>query len=211
MSQPSQRRALRAQRRALRKQLAESAKQLRAQVQALPAMQERQKARRRKRQAALTTLMAILLLLLLLRQCDCGPGLTPSALPRDAGVADAGTSPLAAPKVRPQRRGQLRLAESPAPFWLDDYRLQVASRSPRLADCFQGAERPGALRWTAAVNAVSGHVADHELEPVGETQGIDPVRRECLVKALSAPPYHLMAGGDAGSSTPVRVSIVIEF
>jgi hypothetical protein len=92
---------------------------------------------------------------------------------------------------------------------MDEYRLQVAARSPRLARCFQGAGRPGALRWTASVNPTRGEVSDHQLQPIGGGAELRREQRECLLEALSSPPYRLTAPG--APALPDRVGLVIEF
>ncbi|MFL5320118.1 MAG: hypothetical protein ACJ790_10725, partial [Myxococcaceae bacterium] len=161
---------MRARKRELRKQAAEMKRQVKAQLDSNPIVQ-RARTKRRLQQAAGLTL---LLLLLFFIRCDCEqPPSTLMATVADAGtpelakklpeVADAGRPPPLHAKVKTQDRSNFRGAESPAPSWLDDFRLQVSARSPRLAECFKGSDRPGALRWTAAVNAESGTVSDHEL------------------------------------------------
>ncbi|WNG58351.1 hypothetical protein F0U59_29125 [Archangium gephyra] len=92
---------------------------------------------------------------------------------------------------------------------MDDFRIQVAARSPRLAQCFSGTERPGALRWTAAVNAASGSVSDHALEPVGTGGELSGKQRDCVQGVLSSPGYRLKP--EQKQDLPGRVSIVIEF
>ena len=91
---------------------------------------------------------------------------------------------------------------------LDDFRLQVAARSPRLALCFKGADRPGALRWNVALNPESGAVSDHVFEPVGAAE-LSPAQRECMQRTLSSPGYHVTQADRQSLSS--RVSLVIEF
>ncbi len=204
--------AMREQRRQLRRQLAESKARFRAELRASPRFQERARRRRRR---SLTTLMMALLLLLFIDRCECGPAPLPPPAPKpappDAGVARAAFPRLDAGFVAPSHRAKFGLEEPAPPVWLDEFRLQVAARSTKLADCFRGVNRPGALRWSTGVNVKSGQVSDHALEPVGEAPGLDATRRECLIHALSEPTYRLDPKGIPPPSTPVRVSIVLEF
>jgi len=85
----------------------------------------------------------------------------------------------------------------------------VAARSPRLARCFEGTERPGALRWTASYDPHTGAVADHRFEPVLAGAMLLAAQRECLVGTLASPGYRPTE--QAGSSGPLRVSMVLEF
>jgi hypothetical protein len=155
-------------------------------------------------------------LLAALIRCDCGP--EPVAPGEDAGVAlDAGLAPRDAgvPKaklgarVKTQHRGAYGLETPPPPTWLDEFMLQVTSRSPRLAQCFTGQDRPGVLRWTSSINARTGVPSDHELELVGGGAELKPDQRRCVLGTLSSPPYKLTAP-DAGG-LPDRVSVVLEF
>lgn len=86
--------------------------------------------------------------------------------------------------------------------------MQVAARSPRLAQCFKGAERPGALRWDVALNPSSGAVSDQFLETVGAVELSAP-QRECVERTLSNPGYHVSALPSEG--LPTRVTLMIEF
>jgi hypothetical protein len=207
------RRALRRQRKAMREQLGRSKARLREQLGQNPALRARARQRRLR---AVLTLAIVVLLLSLLRCCSCGEGapapVSPPAM--DAGtvaVKPAAKPPLTAPRLSLQRRGDLKLDDTAALTWLDEFRLQVAARSPKLANCFRGADRPGALRWTTAMNPGSGQVSNHELEPMGGTLGLNPQQRECLIQALSEPRYQLRNRPPEESSTPSRVSIMLEF
>jgi hypothetical protein len=112
-------------------------------------------------------------------------------------------------KVPEQPRPAFGPQNAGSPPWLDEFRMQVAARSPRLADCFTGVERPGALRWAAAVNPNGGSVSDHELEPVGVGTDLSADQRKCILGVLSSPKYQLTVPGTSG--LPNRVSLVIEF
>ena len=90
-----------------------------------------------------------------------------------------------------QPRGKYQNEAQSSPSWLDEFRLQVAARSPRLAECFSGTDRPGALRWTTAVNEESGAVSDHGLELVGTGADLYGKQRECVLAVLSSPGYRL--------------------
>ena len=94
--------------------------------------------------------------------------------------------------------------------WLDDFRLQVAARSPRLAECFVGAERPGRLRWTGAVEPARGRISQQLVEPMLLGDELSSAQQDCVAGVLAEPPYQLDAEGE-GASTPTRVSLVVEF
>ncbi|MBX5484295.1 MAG: hypothetical protein IRZ16_20940 [Myxococcaceae bacterium] len=217
------RQQLRAQRQALRTVMKDLRQKARAQLDANPLVQ---RARRRRKIGRAVGLAAIAVLLLLLR-CEC------STVPQIAEV-DAGPVPLAPPvpkpspakkpgpdkkskpgpmeaKLSPQPRGRYEPPPPAAPPWLEEFRLQVAARSPRLAQCFEGADRPGALRWSTAVNAQSGKVSGHELEPLRKGASLDQKQRECVLGVLSEPKYLLGTWDDDDQAAPRRVSIVIEF
>ncbi len=199
-------------RRELRRSVKEARAQLRARVAQLPAVQQaRTRTWRRRRRALLVTL--VLLLLLLLSRCQCAVAPPPSpatpalSKPPLVPAKVEPPKPLIA-KVKPQPRPKLATDARPAPSWLDDFRLQVAARSGRLAECVNGSEHPGALRWTASVTPASGAVSQQELEPVGGAV-LPPDARTCLQRALSTPPYRLSP--DAAEALPPRVTLVIEF
>ena len=96
------------------------------------------------------------------------------------------------------------------PTWIDAFRMQVAARSPRLARCFEGAERPGQLKWRVAVEPVSGQVSDSELEPMLLSDDLTRIERDCVMSVLSDPPYALK-GDEEDPTLPTRVGLVIEF
>ncbi len=132
----------------------------------------------------------------------------------DAGASKPVRAALVAPKLEPTRRGRYELDETRAPTWLERFRMQVSSRSLKLASCFQGAERPGALRWSAALTPESGLVGDQLFERLGPGDDVSPAQRECLSRVLASPPYQLggrTADGGAPPSTPTRVGLVLEF
>ena len=177
------------------------------------------KARRRR----LLLLLAVLILYALLRCCHCEeppppePGPEPAVTPVDAGVK-APPPPKKVrkkPAKRPRRKARIvprvrpeYTNPTPAPEpWLVEFRLQVAARAPRLSRCFVGAERPGALKWTALLDARRGVVSDHQLEPILAGATLSKPLRACLLEALSQPRYHVRAE----HRQPSRVSIVVEF
>lgn len=202
----------RAQLKAMRSQAREARSRIRAQVKAHPVVQKARR-RRRVRRAVMT---ALLLLLLLLIRCDCGapPVLVGQSV--DAGV-DAGAPPIATPHKKSRTEGirSVKRARNPwetdtrpGPAWLESFRMQVAARSPRLAECFSGTQRPGALRWGVAVNPVQGTVSDHSFEPLGASE-ITQAQRECLTRVLSSPRYQVAAGDVSG--VPPQVTLTLEF
>ncbi len=85
----------------------------------------------------------------------------------------------------------------------------MAARSGRLSECFKGAEKPGALRWTTSVSPESGAVSQHELEPLGAGAEIQGEQRACVLQVLSNPAYKL--GAAQKQALPNRLSLVIEF
>ncbi len=207
--------ALAARRRALRAELQRRVDAARSAAVARRAkvpkkVSPREQERRRRRWL---WLLLLLLLLLLCMRCGCVP-------PPPPGVAvevPAAPAPVAAPvapdppPARIARRARPRFevtAPQPLP-WLDAFRLQVAARSPRLADCFTGISRPGALKWTAGVEPTHGLVSDQVLEPTLSGDDLDTVQRACVFGVLASPPYTLDAG--TSPSTPARVGMVIEF
>lgn len=217
MTRTELRRAMRERKKELRQQVAQLRREARARLDANPVVRRERKRRRVRRAVGL----AVLALLLLLVRCECAPP-PPEVLEKGAEMAapepkqpmpppaPAATKPppLKARIKSVQRASYEGQAQVP-PTWLEEFRLQVAARSPRLATCFTGTDRPGALRWTAALNAESGAVSDHELETVGAATSVSQAQHECLLKALSNPTYRLNV--PKGQALPDRVGMVIEF
>jgi len=95
----------------------------------------------------------------------------------------------------------------------------VIARGPRLSACFNGAQRPGALRWTAAVDPVRGTLSDQTLEPTLDGDELTRSQRVCAFDVLADPGYSLSDAGldDAGldgagdRDASIRVGMVIEF
>jgi len=214
------RRELRAQMRIRRRAAAQAMAEARARARAAadrnPAIRRARRAKRLRR--AVTA--AVVLALLLLIHCECGPAAPPEpvvAVQQKAPPPVEKKKPPPAPprpgklsaKLEPQRRPAFVGQGVATPPWVDEFRLQVSARSPRLAKCFVGVDRPGALRWVSSVNPTSGAVSDHEFEPIGLGAELSPAQRECVTAVLSSPPYHL--GETSPDALPNRVSLVIEF
>ena len=210
------RRMLRVRRQQLRADMALMRKRARARCE--PLLQRRKLARRRRRVVA----GAALLLMAWLLRCD--PEEAPTKKEKvSEKVKEVATrtaarptppTPRAAPapsKARIVRRSRTTYETSaPAPpTWMDELRLQAAARSPRLAQCFEGTERPGAVRWMAALDPETGTVSEHELEPLGADAPLTSQQRACVARALSTPRYQLT--GPPLQPFPERVTLVIEF
>lgn len=210
---------LRAAMKKTRAELRERVKASKAQTEAAlannPAVQKARRRRRLKRIASL----ALLLLLLLLIRCEGEPG-----EPVVGGAPDAGRpeekaavtkvvpkppwkKPLIPPKPvpRPDFDTPARLPAA----WVDEFRLQVAARSPRLSACFIGTNRPGALRWTTLVSLQTGAVGNHDFEPMGPAADLTRAQLDCLADVLAKPGYRL--SGARAEGLPERVSLVLEF
>ena len=218
MKQRAVKAALRARRAALRERMELERARLRAR---LPSRPKKSHARRNR----LLLLAALVLLYLLLRSCDCSeppppgmPGAPPPATAADLGPKPPAARPTRQRRVeRPRHHGRIRTKvrpaytnEAPAPqAWLSAFRLQVGARGPRLARCFEGVDRPGALKWTVALDPTDGAVADHQFEAVLAGATLSKEQHACLVQALSTPPYRVSGTSQPGG--PSRVSMVIEF
>jgi hypothetical protein len=209
------RRALRLRRQELRRDLATMRQQARARARSMRAAR---KPGRRRRLLALP----LLLLLLLLIRCPADPEpppvatVEPKAPPKPApekppvpSSARKSTRPPLAGHLGNRPRAPYQASAPLPPAWIDELRLQAAARSPRLAACFDGTARPGALRWNAALNPDTGTVSDHDLEPLGPRSALTPEQRTCVVQALSSPRYRLTP--PPTQPFPERVTLVIEF
>jgi hypothetical protein len=203
-------------RRAMRQRKRELRRSVALQMERNPAIRRQRNRRRIRRGIGL----ALLLVLASFINCQCDEAQAPRSerapevsvkvepTKKVKAPTNAGQKPLRGELGR-QPRAELHSEGIPPPSWLEEFRIQVAARSPRLARCFRGTDRPGALRWSAAVNAESGTVSDHALEPVGPGGLVDNAQRQCVLNALSSPGYRLKAGN--ARALPERVSIVIEF
>jgi len=212
----------RARRTELRGQRSALRARIKADVAALKADPVFVKARaRRRRRRAITAGIIIALILLLLR-IDCADGPAPEPVASVGDVVEDPVRPKAPSSPKPKRKkrpldGKLEgsgragfdVDAQPPPPWLAQFRLQVAARSPRLAACFNGAERPGALRWSALVHARSGRVTESEVEPVFRGVTLEDKQLDCLIKGLSGQPYVL--DDPDPEAAPRRVSLIFEF
>jgi hypothetical protein len=210
------RKALAARKAALKAQLAARRQAARAELErrraAMPPVAEKP-----KRWPWILALI-ITLLLLLLSDCTCSPapppGVTAPAAPEPEPQAEPVPAP--APRKAPPKGRMPRLdrpeytSAVPAVLpWVSRFQAQVEARSPRLAACFEGATRPGRLKWTAAVEPGSGQVSDHTLEPTVADESLTRQQRSCVLGVLSDPTYRL--DDSAERATPSRVGLVIEF
>jgi hypothetical protein len=195
-----------------------SKEQVRAKVAEMRARARRRRGEPKKRRSRWWLwLLLILLLLLLARLCCCAEApVEPPEAPAVSVEVEPG-GPPAPPPPAPEPNPKIHKLDrptyaNPAPEvlpWVAAFRLQVAARSLRLAQCFVGAPRPGALKWTASVDPGSGRVSDHVLEPALSSDALTSEQKTCVIGVLSDPPYKLEGGMDR--STPPRVSVAIEF
>ena len=181
-----------------------------------------QRKKTRRRRLLLIVLLALLLFFWFSR-CTCQPvtvAEAPSIAPPRIVAVPPVAKPRSLPKIKlPPIPGGMQKQDRPAydvepklaPTWLDSFRLQIAARSPRLADCFRGVERPGALRFTTSVSLPSGNISDSVLEPVGGQLALSEVQKQCVLTVLSDAPYQLKSTSQETSPVPERVGIVIEF
>jgi hypothetical protein len=161
-------------------------------------------------------LLLLPLLLCLVPDCDA-PVEEVVELPVDGAASGSGGATAAPVEVPLAPAPRLDMVprpafEAPAPQplpWIGAFRMQVAARSPRLAECFVGVARPGQIRWTASVEPGSGVSSDHVLEPMLRSAALSRAERTCVLGVLSNPPYRLDHGDER--STPARVGIVLEF
>ena len=187
---------------------------LEAKKATLQAKRARQGGGDRNRKRLLLALLALALLLaLLLRTCSCAEPPVEVAAPAVGSAPVAHTEPVEAPPATPggsvetvQRPSYTPPTPEPVP-WLTQFRLQVSSRAPRLAECFVGASEPGALRWTAKVEPSSGLVSDQLIEPSSGAE-LSKAQRTCVYEVLGDPPYTLEG---IERATPVPVGLVVEF
>jgi hypothetical protein len=200
--------------RALKLQLRAQRAALRAQIDNHPHIQKLRAKRARRRQIALALIAALLLLLLLLQNCPEGHH-PPPLVPPPVVVVEGTPTPTATP---PKHTGNIKKRKRPpfveeqldTPPWLPALRLQVAARSPRLAKCFAGVDRPGSLRWTATIDGETGTVFEQELSTEGAA-GLTVLQRKCVLSALESPTYKLVENTAEERPTPARVSLLLEF
>lgn len=185
----------------------------RSRRQALEARRRRLQARRKRARRWPWALLALLLLLLfLVRDCRCNAPPAEGPVEAPEAVDPVPVEPEPAPPTERMDPILRPTFQSPPPDplpWLAAFRMQVAARGPRLAACFVGVERPGALKWSALVEPGSGTVSEHTLEPVLQSDALTAEQRACLLQVLSDPAYAL--DGEGKRATPSRVSIAISF
>lgn len=166
--------------------------------------------RRRVLLLSLALLALALLLWLLVPSCEAEPEAEPAqplvAAPTAQPEPPEPPEPLARAPAQPRPTFEVPDPE-PLP-WIGELRMQVAARSPRLAACFEGAERPGRLKWSASVEPKHGLASEHRIEPTLQSDELTEEQRLCVILVLSDPPYKL-SSDDRGA--PSRVSMVIEF
>lgn len=197
----------------------------RARAAGLRAMQEQHRSRLRERRRARKKgedrrwrWLGLLLLLLLLAILCCGgwrcdePVVEPVVeAPVEGGPGEVEPAEPDEPdgRIDRQERPGFKAPPAPPPSWIDAFRMQVAARSPRLAECFEGSDRPGTLKWTTTVEPTTGLVSEQELEPMLMSAELTSRERACVLGVLEDPPYKLDPGEER--TTPSRVGIVIEF
>ena len=160
----------------------------------------------------------LLILMLCLSRCECtSPGPAPAQKGRAVvvkveKVLAPHKKPQAAPPTRTATRPRAQYkAESPVePPWVEAFRLQVAARSQRLAECFVGVSKPGAIRWAASLTADTGAVFDQKIEPVPPGEDLTPEQQHCVMNVLEKPRYQKLATTYA-AALPETVSLVLEF
>lgn len=170
---------------------------------------------RRPRRWLIPVLLGVIALLLL--RCpedpEPEPSLAGSSGPRAPGPTPVVPEPDPAPSSPPSRvarsdRPELAAKPAEVPAWLVGFRMQVSARSPRLARCFEGIERPGRIKWTASVEPSSGQVGDHLIESQLLTGELSSREADCVEEVLSTPDYRIPETEETG---PRRVSVVLEF
>lgn len=177
----------------------------------------RSKSKKRWRPSRLWwVVLALLVLLLFLRPCRCTPEPEPGSVggpivpvAHDTDIVAVNEPPAPLPRTPRRPRPGLPAPDPGPPSWIDAFRLQVASRAPRLAECLEGSEAPGRFKWTTSVDPADGTVSEHTLEPVLLSGDLSTDERTCVLRVLSNPPYQLHTGTEP--STPSRVGLVVEF
>ena len=210
------RNALKHEQRQMRIVMKAKMKQELAALKATPMFVAAAQKRKRRRQRNTLIALIIVLLLLLLSRCECDPVEDEGPAGPDAAVVVVDTpeivpEALTSGKGRTQKtkRPALKVEPPPPPPWLDQFRLQVAARSPRLATCLNGNERPGAMRLSGLVHAKSGRVTAAVVEPVFRGSSLSERQLECLVKELTTQSYRLDEPNPSAAAR--RVSLIFEF
>lgn len=165
--------------------------------------------RRRILLLSLVLLAIVLLLWLLVPSCEAEPPpAPPPPAPAPAPAAALPEPPEPPVQTAAKPRPTFEVPEPEPRPWIGELRMQVAARSPRLAACFEGAARPGRLKWSASVEPKHGLASEHRIEPTLQSDELTEEQRLCVILVLSDPPYKL-SSDDRGA--PSRVSMVIEF
>ena len=180
------------------------------------AMRERVQAKkpRRRRDYSRGFLLAViaLLLLLLLRDCEeAEPEVEAPTLARPSATIMPELPPapsVPAPDLVTRERPPIPPPPVKVPPWVIGFRMQVSARSPRLARCFEGMERPGRIKWTASVEPISGQVSDQVVETQLRSGDLSSRERACVTEVLSSPDYRISAPDE---TAPTRISVVLEF
>lgn len=171
-----------------------------------------------------TLIFLLVVAVLFIARCSCTPPehpqtqAPPQPLGSKAPVFRSGRPALSNAQQGQEgelRRGEFTARDQGAPEWFEVLRRQVLARSPRLADCFKGAERGGGVRWSATFNPVTGRVSDHSLLLINTTVTLLEEQESCLIDVLSSPQYAPVVGESGGSSRlpsqPLQIHMVIEF
>lgn len=175
--------------------------------------------RKHRRRQALAILLGFVVLLLFWDKCEQAPiepELATCVTVADCGDGEKGKRTLKpiskktqAISVGKSRRENLEVLRPEGPAWLGEFRLQVSARSAALAKCFQGLEKPLALRFRATVFPARGNIEAPEVEPIVSGLPLTASQTRCLVGALSSPAYVLPASPEDDLGR--RVSLVFEF
>ncbi len=183
-----------------------------------------QQRRRRQRIAVGLVVLLLLLLALVLRDCNaCAPAAqvvyVEGEAPTCPDVPECGpVKPKPKPKptkprkkptgaARADERDDLVVTTRANPDWLAALRLQVTARSLDLARCFNGVEKPGALRWTTTIVPASGTATDSSLEHMLRSVPLSTTQQACVLTVLTQRPFRL----DSRDAIGTRVSLILEF
>lgn len=212
----AQRQRLRAGQKAQRQRMKAAQKAQLDRLKGTPLFIAAQKKRAQKRRRNLLIALLIALLLLLLSRCECDEAPEYGPPSNEPATVVYTPEPAAPPAFKPGRgrtktkkRPKVEVTPPPPPPWLDQFRLQVAARAPRLATCLNGADRPGALKLSGLVHAKSGRVTAAKVEPAFRGSTLSQRQLDCLVQKLVEQPYNLK--DDDPEAAARRVSLIFEF
>ena len=168
--------------------------------------------------AILLAIVILIIFLFLLRDCEktALQGKIDSRPIQETAETSAKLQPPQKPRlgrIAKQSRNNYKIAPQKSLPWMDEFRLQVAARSARLAKCFVGVERPGSLDWSCTVNPKSGVIFEQEIEmtQVGATLSQD--QENCISSVLADPGYHFNESVNPSETHNLshRLRMVIEF